>query len=110
MNHAFEVGTYWISKLKQLMDKYDIIGDVRGYGLFVGIDLVKDRSTREPFTKAAEHAVTRFREEKVLMQRDGPYENVLKMKPPMKFSKDNADHFVSVLDMILAEITMMNSF
>ena len=57
--------------------------------------MVKDRKTREPHTKAAEHAVSRFREEKILMQRDGPFENVLKMKPPMKFSKENVDHFVS---------------
>ena len=62
---------------------------------FIGVDLVKDRKTREPHTKAAEHAVSRFREEKILMQRDGPFENVLKMKPPMKFSKENVDHFVS---------------
>ena len=57
--------------------------------------MVKDRQTREPHTKAAEHAVSRFREEKILMQRDGPFDNVLKMKPPMKFSKENVDHFVS---------------
>ena len=104
------------------MDKHPIIGDIRGHGLvnkniffceitksnfyilsfnefsefqFIGVDLVKDRQTREPHTKAAEHAVSRFREEKILMQRDGPFENVLKMKPPMKFSKENVDHFVS---------------
>ena len=103
------------------MDKHPIIGDIRGHGLvnnlffvksqspififyhltsfsefqFIGVDLVKDRQTREPHTKAAEHVVCRFREEKILMQRDGPFDNVLKMKPPMKFSKENVDHFVS---------------
>ena len=77
------------------MDRHPIIGDIRGHGLFIGVDLVKDRKTREPHTKAAEHVVSRFREEKILMQRDGPFENVLKMKPPMKFSKENVDHFVS---------------
>lgn len=108
-DHATEVGDYFKSSLKTLMDKHPIIGDIRGHGLFIGVDLVKDRQTREPHTKAAEHAVSRFREEKILMQRDGPFENVLKMKPPMKFSKENVDHFVSTLDLILEEIDAMNS-
>ena len=68
--------------------------------------MVKDRQTREPHTKAAEHAVSRFREEKILMQRDGPFDNVLKMKPPMKFSKENVDHFVSTY--LLSVITIIN--
>ena len=115
------------------MDKHPIIGDIRGHGLvnknfffvksqspisifyhltsffelqFIGVDLVKDRQTREPHTKAAEHAVSRFREEKILMQRDGPFDNVLKMKPPMKFSKENVDHFVSTY--LLSVITIIN--
>ena len=97
MNHASEVGEYFKSRLNELKEKHTIIGDVRGNGLFLGVDLVKDRITREPHTKAAEHAVSRFREEKILMQRDGPFENVLKMKPPMKFSKENVELFVSLL-------------
>ena len=96
MKHASEVGEYFKSRLNDLKNKHTIIGDIRGNGLFLGVDLVKDRNTREPHTKAAEHAVSRFREEKILMQRDGPFENVLKMKPPMKFSKENVELFVSL--------------
>lgn len=109
MDHAKSVGEYLKASMTQLMEKHQIIGDVRGHGLFVGIDLVKDRKTREPHTKAAEHALSRFREEKILMQRDGPFENVLKMKPPMKFSKENVDHVVTVFDLILEEIGAMDS-
>ena len=109
MDRAHDVGLHLKACLAKLKEKYEIIGDIRGHGMFVGIDLVKNRDTREPFTKAAEHAISRFREEKILMQRDGPYENVLKMKPPLKFSKDNVDKFVSVFDLILEEISALNS-
>ena len=107
LDRAKETGDYFIDKLKGLMDKHPIIGDVRGRGMFIGIDLVKDRGTRQPHTKAAEHALSRFREEYILMQSDGPYENVLKIKPPLAFSKLNADHYVEVLDLILEEISAM---
>ncbi len=107
LDRAKETGDYFIDKLKSLMDKHPIIGDVRGRGMFIGIDLVKDRGTRQPHTKAAEHALSRFREEHILMQSDGPYENVLKIKPPLAFSKLNADHYVEVLDLILEEISAM---
>ena len=68
MDRALEVGTYFLEQLKSLQDKHEIIGDLRGRGMFIGIDLVKSRETREPHTKAAEHALTRFREERILMQ------------------------------------------
>ena len=107
MDRAKETGDYFLDKLRGLMDKHPIIGDVRGRGMFIGIDLVKDRGTREPHTKAAEHALSRFREEHILMQSDGPHENVLKIKPPLAFSKLNVDHYVEVLDLILEEISAM---
>ena len=107
LDRAKETGDYFLDKLRGLMDKHPIIGDVRGRGMFIGIDLVKDRGTREPHTKAAEHALSRFREEHILMQSDGPHENVLKIKPPLAFSKLNVDHYVEVLDLILEEISAM---
>ena len=107
LDRAKETGEYFLARLKELMEKYPIIGDVRGRGMFIGIDLVKDRQTREPHTKAAKHALSRFKEEHILMQSDGPYENVLKIKPPLAFSKDNVDHYVTTLDLILEEISAM---
>ena len=68
MDRARDVGDYLKAAMCELQKKYLIIGDVRGHGMFIGIDLVKDRGTREPHTKAAEHALSRFREEKILMQ------------------------------------------
>ena len=68
MDRALDVGGYFLQTLNGLKDKYSIIGDVRGQGMFIGIDLVKNRDTREPHIKAAEHALSRFREERILMQ------------------------------------------
>ena len=107
LDRAKETGDYFLARLKELMEKYPIIGDVRGRGMFIGIDLVKDRQTREPHTKAAKHALSRFKEEHILMQSDGPHENVLKIKPPLAFSKENVDHYVTTLDLILEEISAM---
>ena len=87
-----------------------MIGDVRGIGLFVGVDLVKDNTdgTRDPNPKAARHILSRMKEEKILLQSDGPHNNVLKLKPPLVFSKADAEKFTSVLDQILNEITEMD--
>ena len=68
MDRAIDVGDYFLEALKKLAEKHEIIGDIRGRGMFIGIDLVKNRETREPHIKAAEHALTRFREERILMQ------------------------------------------
>ena len=88
-----------------------IIGDIRGVGLFVGVDLVKDSSdgTRHPNPKAAVHILSRMKEEKILLQSDGPHNNVLKLKPPLVFSKADADRFTDVLGQILEEITAMDN-
>jgi len=72
--------------------------------LFIGIDLVKDRETREPATAEAQHVICRMKEEFILLSADGPYSNVLKIKPPMVFSQSNADRLISVLDTILTEL------
>lgn len=81
-----------------------ILGDVRGVGLFIGIDLVRNRETREPAPEEAQHVVARMKEELVLLSADGPFRNVLKIKPPLVFSQADADHVTSLLDQILTEI------
>jgi len=105
MQHAVTVGEILLEGAKKLGEKYDIVGDVRGRGMFVGIDLVKDRKTREPHTAAAQHVLTRFKEEHILLQSDGPHNNVLKFKSPLAFSQDNAATFLQTLDKVLAEIS-----
>lgn len=93
-----------ISVLRQLMDKHPIIGDVRGVGLFIGIDLVKDRETREPATAEAQHIISRMKHEFILLSADGPHRNILKIKPPMVFNQKNADRVIATLDEVLTEM------
>ena len=85
------------------MDKHPIIGDVRGLGLFVGIELVRDRTTLEPAAAEASYVIDRMKEHGILLSTDGPYHNVLKLKPPIVFSEANADVLVHTLDKIFAE-------
>ncbi|XP_040579141.2 LOW QUALITY PROTEIN: ethanolamine-phosphate phospho-lyase-like [Lepeophtheirus salmonis] len=100
MKKAQENGDHLITEFKKLSQKYDIIGDVRGWGMFVGVDLVKDRTTREAHTSPAKFMVQRLREEKILAQYDGPYCNVLKFKPPLAFTKENCDRLIQTMDRI----------
>ena len=86
----------------------DVKNTHRGIGLFVGVDLVKDRVTREPATAEAQHVITRMKQEFILVSADGPNRNVLKFKPPMVFSMEDADHLVQVLGSIFHEIEEAN--
>ncbi len=101
--HALKVGEHLLAGLRSLMEKHRIIGDVRGLGLFVGVELVLDRETLAPAAAQASYVVNRLRERGILLSTDGPLHNVLKMKPPLVFSEANADFLVATLDAILAE-------
>ena len=101
--NALRVGSYFKERLLNLQQTHPIIGDVRGSGLFLGVDLVLDRETRAPATKQADYIVNRLRDCGVLAGTDGPHHNVLKLRPPLIFSQADGDLFVSVLQMILAE-------
>jgi 4-aminobutyrate aminotransferase-like enzyme len=102
-DRALRVGKYWIAELKKLQDCHRLIGDVRGSGLFLGIDLVCDRDTREPATEQADYLVNRLRECGILAGTDGPHHNVIKLRPPLIFSEADADLFVATLEKILEE-------
>jgi 4-aminobutyrate aminotransferase-like enzyme len=84
------------------MDRYALIGDVRGSGLFLGIELVRNRDTLEPAAQEATEIVNRMRETGVLIGTDGPFHNVLKIRPPMPFNAEDADALVKCLDNALA--------
>ncbi|ODM95367.1 Ethanolamine-phosphate phospho-lyase [Orchesella cincta] len=101
---ATRIGNYLMNILRQLMDKHPIIGDIRGIGLFIGIDLVKDRESREPATAEAQHIISRMKQEFILLSADGPHRNILKIKPPMVFSQKDADRVVATLDEVLTEM------
>jgi ethanolamine-phosphate phospho-lyase len=95
--HALNVGQYIFDNLEHKMkDEFEIIGDVRGTGLFVGIELVYNRYAPEPATKAAKWVVDRMKNvHKILVSSDGPDDNVVKLKPPMVFNQSNADQFLT---------------
>lgn len=94
-SHAREVGEHLLSGLRELQQRYEIIRDVRGSGLFVGVELLHDGA---PATTEAKRIVNRMREEGILLGTDGPSHNVLKIRPPMPFSIENADQLLTTLD------------
>jgi ethanolamine-phosphate phospho-lyase len=90
------VGEYLVKRGRELMKDFELIGDVRGMGLFFGMELVKDRKLRTPATEAAHFIVDRMKNaHKILVSSDGPDDNVVKLKPPMVFSKENVDEFIA---------------
>ncbi|XP_031554044.1 ethanolamine-phosphate phospho-lyase-like [Actinia tenebrosa] len=104
VQNAIEVGEAFLEKLRALQQKHELIGDVRGMGLMIGVELVKDRDTLEPATAEAMHMVYRAKDEFVFVSADGPHENVLKIKPPMCFSHEDADYVTKAFDKILTEM------
>ncbi|XP_047210284.1 5-phosphohydroxy-L-lysine phospho-lyase isoform X2 [Girardinichthys multiradiatus] len=103
--NAIRVGTHLIDLLKKLQEKHEIIGDVRGIGLFVGLELVTDRQNKTPGTKTAAWVAKRLKEEdQICVSTDGPWESVLKFKPPMCFSMEDAELVVRCIDRILTDM------
>ncbi|KAF6038553.1 ETNPPL [Bugula neritina] len=103
MENAKIVGNYLMDQMRELASRHQCIGDVRGRGLFCGMDLVLDRTTREPATELAKYIVGKLRYDGVILSRDGPHENVLKFKPPMCFSKQDVDEVITKIDKLLYE-------
>ena len=101
--NALRVGNYLKGALVAVQEKRALVGDVRGSGLFLGVDLVRDRETRAPAPRQAHYVVNRLRERGVLSGTDGPHHNVLKLRPPLIFTVQDADLFVGRLDAILDE-------
>jgi len=101
--NAKVVGDYLKSGLRTLMTDFPIIGDVRGPGLFIGFELVKDRTSLEPATDQATYLANRMRDQGILMSTDGPFNNVLKIKPPVVFSKANSDLLLDSITRVLKE-------
>ena len=101
--NALRVGGHLMQGLQALMEKHPLIGDVRGLGLFIGVELVCDRETLQPAAEEASYIVERMKEQGILLSIDGPLHNVLKLKPPIVFTMEDADFLVRTLDKVLAE-------
>lgn len=107
--NALETGDYLRQHLKELAAQFPLIGDVRGPGLFLGFELVKNPETLEPAGTQASYLANRMRELGVLMSTDGPDHNVLKIKPPMVFGKKEADFLVEMLEKVFKEDFMQSA-
>ncbi|XP_056420448.1 ethanolamine-phosphate phospho-lyase [Hyla sarda] len=102
--NATRVGNYLVELLEEQKGKHQMIGDIRGVGLFVGVDLVKDRQLRNPATAEAQHIIYKLKEKRILLSADGPHRNVLKFKPPMCFTKEDAKMVVDCIDELLTAL------
>ena len=96
--NALETGAKLLDALRLRAEKHTIIGDICGMGLFIGIELVTDRTTKEPATEQASTIVEVMKSHHVLMSIDGPLENVLKFKPPIGFRDEHVTMFLNALD------------
>jgi 4-aminobutyrate aminotransferase-like enzyme len=104
--NALEVGQYLKKKLEELRIEFPIIGDIRGQGLFLGIELVDEHNN--PETNKASYLANRMKDFGILMSTDGKDNNVLKIKPPMVFSIQNADELINRIVTVLKEDFIQN--
>jgi len=100
--HALRVGDQMLQALRPWPDRLALVGDVRGSGLFLGVELVRDRESLEPAAREATSVVDRMREEGILLGTDGPHHNVIKIRPPMPFDAADADVLIARLERAIA--------
>ena len=103
--NAHQMGAYLQEGFRDMANRYPLIGDVRGRGLFIGIELVEDRETLEPATEKAGRVTNILREDAVLMSTDGPLDNVLKIKPPIVINKEHASEVLQKTEKALQQIS-----
>ena len=101
---AKELGGYLTNKLLELQDKHPLMGEVRGMGLMLGVELVKDRQSKEPAAAETADVVEKAKDRGLLLGKGGLYGNVIRIKPPMCISKDDADFLADCLDACLTEV------
>lgn len=101
--NAREVGGYFKKRLLQLHEKHTLIGDVRGMGLMLGVEMVKDRETKEPAREETARLHEALRECNVLVGKGGLFGNVLRIKPPLCITQDDVDYAIEALDYCLGQ-------
>lgn len=102
LENAQRVGDHVLAGMRELQKKHSIIGDVRGKGMFFAVEMVTDRNTREAAGARTRSIVNAMRERGVLISRIGLGDNILKIRPPMTFSTENADLLLTTLDSVLS--------
>jgi len=103
--NARQVGNYLLNRLRNLQKSHPLLGDVRGSGLFLGVELVRNPVTLEPADLEASWIVNRMRQRGILVGTDGHLHNVIKIRPPLCFDRGNADELLSTLEQTLDELT-----
>jgi 4-aminobutyrate aminotransferase-like enzyme len=101
--HAHKVGSMLLNGLKSFVGKYNMVADARGSGLFLGVEMIRDMNTLEPAAEEASFISNRMREHCILLGTDGPYHNVVKIRPPMPFSESDAVYLLETFEKILKE-------
>jgi alanine-glyoxylate transaminase/(R)-3-amino-2-methylpropionate-pyruvate transaminase len=101
--HAHDVGGYLKEGLEELASRHTLIGDVRGQGLMLGMELVESRDTKVPATAQAAQVHERAKDLGLLLGKGGLHGNVLRIKPPMCIQKEDCDFLCRVLDICLSE-------
>ena len=104
LENARDVGGRLANELRQRMDSYPAIGDVRGSGLFLSVELVIDRDSKEPDRESTLALADRLKDKGFLVSYSGKFENCLKIRPPLVFSHANADDFLAAFDACMAEM------
>ena len=98
-----KMGNLLIKGLENLKSEFPIIGDVRGIGLFLGVEIITNIQTKEPGTLEAEYICNRLREKRILVGLEGPYDNVIKIRPPLCVDQDDINTFLKFFSNILEE-------
>jgi 4-aminobutyrate aminotransferase-like enzyme len=104
LENSAAVGAYFRKKLEALQEKHNVIGEVRGMGLMQGLELVKDRQTKEPATAATNEMLERTRENGLLVGKGGLYGNVIRLSPMLNISISDIDEAIRLLDKSFAEV------
>src|SRR5262249_41672882 len=102
--NAKNVGTHLKNRLLELQEKHKLIGEVRGMGLMLGVELVRDRKTKEPANNECGKVMELCKDRGLIIGKGGLFGNTLRIKPPMCITKTDADFLVDTMDEVLGMV------